>query len=154
METISHHKLLLALHTVNHALSFCMHIGCLPYMNTCIRHALISHPGTITWTSRQVSQLKPQMYISNKSFSWEHFFSHWVFFLSTYQVSAPHFHFVFHMYISFHNNQELIASSATPTYINATSTITKLPTMSSTNAFTGTLRIRQGGMICQDQEDH
>ena len=57
------------------------------------------------------------------------------------------------MYISFHNNQESIASSATPTYINATSTIIELPTMSSTNAFAGTLRIRQGGMIRQDQQD-
>ena len=57
------------------------------------------------------------------------------------------------MYISFHNNQESIASSATPTYINATSDITELPNMSSTNAFIGMLRIRQGGMIRQDQQD-
>ena len=57
------------------------------------------------------------------------------------------------MYISFYKNKESIASSATPTYINATSNITELPTMSSTNAFAGTLRIRQGEMIHQDQQD-
>ena len=58
------------------------------------------------------------------------------------------------MYISFYKNKESIASSATPTYINATSTIIKLPTMSLTNAFARTLTVRQGGMIGQDQQDH
>ena len=57
------------------------------------------------------------------------------------------------MYISFYKNKESIASSTTPTYINSTSTITELPTMSLTNAFAGMLRIRQGGMIRQDQQD-
>ena len=57
------------------------------------------------------------------------------------------------MYISFYKNKESIASSATPTYINATSNIKELPTMSLTNAFAGMLRIRQGGMIRQDQQD-
>ena len=87
-------QLLLAPHTVNHASSFRMHIGCLPYINTCIRHALISHPGTITWTSRQASKLKPHMYISNKSFNWEHFFSHWVF-------SSQHIWCQYHIFILF-----------------------------------------------------
>ena len=58
------------------------------------------------------------------------------------------------MYISFHINKESIASYATPTYINATSTTNELPTTSSKKTFAGTLKIWQGGMIRQDQQDH
>ena len=80
-----------------------MHIGCLPYMNTCIRHALISHPGTITWTTRQASQLKPHMYISHKSFSWEHFFSHWVF--SSQHIRCQHHILILFPTCTFHSTK-------------------------------------------------
>ena len=43
-KTLFPSKLLLAQHTTNIALSFCMHIGCSHYMNACIRHAFDFSP--------------------------------------------------------------------------------------------------------------